>query len=117
MRHERLSPDTIPSLRARIEVLQTRFSTIRAERKVGWEKELEKVRLSIERDGASVEALLRRRVHTRWAMWNELCWIHRVSRGVEAEWRTYAAKERIWAKADWENWDQLALVLDSIAGT
>lgn len=65
IRHDKLSVDQVEKLKKRIETHQMKLEGIRAAQKEGWEAEYEKVQSMIEKDTATIQAQLNRRVFIR----------------------------------------------------
>jgi len=72
IRHHRLSGDSVEQLKKRIETNTIRIQTIQSAAKENWEAERDKLSSMIERDQATIQNLLRRRVFIRYSMWHEL---------------------------------------------
>lgn len=65
IRHDRLSPDHVDRLRKRIDTTGHKLETVRQVKKDGWENEADKLAVAIEKDQATIAALLARRVFIR----------------------------------------------------
>ena len=65
IRHDRLSPDQVDRLRKRVDTTGHKLETVRQAKKEGWEHEADKLTVSIEKDQATIAALLARRVFIR----------------------------------------------------
>lgn len=65
IRHDRLSPDLVDRLRKRVETTGHKLETVRQAQKEGHEQEVDKLTGAIEKDQATIAALLARRVFIR----------------------------------------------------
>ena|ERR1700722_13299185 len=65
IRHDRLSMDQVERLKKRIESNSIKLESIKQTKKEGWEDEVERLTLAIERDQATIAAQLHRRVFIR----------------------------------------------------
>lgn len=65
IRHDRLSGDQVDRLRKRIETSSLKLESVKQAQKERWEIEADKIAGSIEKDQATVAALLNRRVFIR----------------------------------------------------
>lgn len=108
-RHDRLSKDSVDSLRKRVETKQKRLDIVRSARKPSWEVEEEKLVSVIEQDNAEIERSLARRVYNRYCMWNEYSVVfHSRQAGQTTRgWRTYTKDHVEAVKGSVERWDQL----------
>ena len=67
IRHDRLSGDNVERLKKHIETTQSKLEGIRIAQKEGWEQEVDRLSVSIERDQASIVSLLNRLIFIRYS--------------------------------------------------
>jgi sorting nexin-8 len=65
IRHVRLSGDQVERLKKRVESNSSKLESVKAAQKEGWEAEVDRFIGLMERDQASIAALLNRRVFIR----------------------------------------------------
>lgn len=115
-RHERLSKDSVDSLRKRVESKQKKLETVRINHRTGWEIEDEKLVLAIEQDNSSITSLLARRVFIKHCLWHELSVVLHSRQAAQATlgWRQYAT-ERIVVQKNVESlWKGLSTRLEDM---
>ncbi|KAJ9106295.1 hypothetical protein QFC21_001440 [Naganishia friedmannii] len=76
LRHDKLSKDTVDTLRKRVEAKQKKLSAVRQAKKSSWETEAEKLVTAIEQDNNNIKVLLERRVFIRHCMYHEMLVLH-----------------------------------------
>jgi len=72
IRHDRLSGDQVERLRKRVEQNSLKLENVKNSQKEGWEAEVEKYIVLVEKDQAAIAAALARRVFIRLCLWQEL---------------------------------------------
>ncbi|GBE86450.1 hypothetical protein BKA93DRAFT_808821 [Sparassis latifolia] len=72
IRHDRLSVDQVERLKKNVEKNSLKLEGVRQAQKEGWEHEADRIAGLVEKDQASIGALLNRRVFIRACMWHEL---------------------------------------------
>ncbi|KAJ9126793.1 hypothetical protein QFC24_001825 [Naganishia onofrii] len=76
LRHDKLSKDTVDTLRKRVETKQKKLAAVRQAKKSSWEAEAEKLVTAIEQDNNNIKVLLERRVFIRHCMYHEMLVLH-----------------------------------------
>ncbi|KAF8573329.1 hypothetical protein K439DRAFT_1375705 [Ramaria rubella] len=114
-RHDRLSGDQVERIKKRVEAASQRLESIKSAQKDGWVEEADKIISTIERDQATISALLARRVFIRHCMWHELRVVlhNRENTLLSQAVRIFARDERDFVDAIHSNWVSLA---DEIEG-
>ncbi|KAI0666812.1 hypothetical protein C8Q78DRAFT_1107213 [Trametes maxima] len=115
IRHDRLSPDQVDRLRKRVETTGNKLEGVRQTKKDGWEHEADKLTGAIEKDQATIAALLARRVFIRASMWHELRVVlhNRENTLLTQAVRSFAREEHDFSEAALGNW---ASLVDSVEG-
>ncbi|KAI0644230.1 hypothetical protein C8Q79DRAFT_134931 [Trametes meyenii] len=115
IRHDRLSLDQVDRLRKRVETTGNKLEGVRQIKKDGWEHEADKLAGAIEKDQATIAALLARRVFIRACMWHELRVVlhNRENTLLTQAVRSFAREEHDFSEAAVSNW---ASLVDSVEG-
>ncbi|KAI0629122.1 hypothetical protein C8Q77DRAFT_1236453 [Trametes polyzona] len=115
IRHDRLSPDQVDRLRKRVDTTGHKLETVRQAKKEGWEHEADKLTVSIEKDQATIAALLARRVFIRACMWHELRVVlhNRENALLTQAVQAFAREEHDFTEAAVGNW---ASLVDAVEG-
>ncbi|KAF8517893.1 hypothetical protein BU17DRAFT_49345 [Hysterangium stoloniferum] len=109
-RHDRLAGDNVERIKKRIESASSRLEDVKAKQKENWADEAERIVSTIERDQATVAALLARRVFVRHSMWHELRVVlhNRENTLLTQAVHLFSREERNYAQAVHANWERLA---------
>ncbi|KAI9063893.1 hypothetical protein FKP32DRAFT_1571236 [Trametes sanguinea] len=109
IRHDRLSPDQVDRLRKRVETTGHKLEAVRQAKKDGWEHEADKLSVTIEKDQATIAALLARRVFIRACMWHELRVVlhNRENTLLTQAVQSFAREEHDFSEAAVNNWASL----------
>ncbi|KAF9810448.1 hypothetical protein IEO21_06918 [Rhodonia placenta] len=115
IRQDRLSVDQVDRLKKREESNKLKLEAIKQAQKDGWKQEADKLTVLIEKDQASVAALLNRRVFIRSCMWHELRVVlhNRENTLLTQTIQVLAKEERDFAETLLSNWTSLA---DAVEG-
>ncbi|KAL1943068.1 hypothetical protein VTO73DRAFT_4739 [Trametes versicolor] len=115
IRHDRLSPDLVDRLRKRVETTGHKLETVRQAQKEGHEQEVDKLTGAIEKDQATIAALLARRVFIRASMWHELRVVlhNRENTLLTQAVQAFAREEHDFSEASVGNW---ASLVDAVEG-
>jgi sorting nexin-8 len=65
IRHERLSGDQVDALKKKVATNSIKMDGIKAAQKDGWKEQADKIAVSIEKDNATIQAQLHRRLFIR----------------------------------------------------
>ncbi|OSD02930.1 hypothetical protein PYCCODRAFT_1434816 [Trametes coccinea BRFM310] len=116
IRHDRLSPDQVDRLRKRVETTGHKLETVRQAKKEGWEHEADKLSVTIEKDQATIAALLARRVFIRACMWHELRVVlhNRENTLLTQAVQSFAREEHDFSEAAVSNWASLMEAVDGM---
>lgn len=137
LRHDRLSGDNVERLKKRIELTQSKLEGARATQKEGWQQEVDRFTVLIERDQASIAAQLNRRVFIRYwyvshmdcienevtryvlvlySMWHELRVVlhNRENTLVTQAVRDFAREESAFSEIVLNNWNSLADAVENM---
>ncbi|KAH8833010.1 hypothetical protein DL96DRAFT_1523298 [Flagelloscypha sp. PMI_526] len=116
IRHDRLSIDTVERLKKRIETNSAKIETIKNAGKDGWQDQVESLLTSIEKDQASIQRMMQRRVFIRACMWHELRVIlhNRENTLLTEVVKNFAREERDFVELVVNNWTALGEAVESM---
>jgi len=113
-RHDRLAPDAIDKLTKRVEGAQRKLENVRQDRPK-WQDERDALVAAIEADQKAIEALQKRRLTIKFAMWEELRLLARLSTLLSVAIRTLATDEGQYAEQQSSLWSLLSDHLGALA--
>ncbi|WVQ93322.1 hypothetical protein IAU59_000390 [Kwoniella sp. CBS 9459] len=92
VRHDKLSKDSVDSLRKKVETRSKKIDGLKSAAKPGWEGEVDKLVAATDQDNSTIASLLSRRVFIRACMWHELSVVHhsRQAAQVTLGWREFS---------------------------
>ncbi|PFH50265.1 hypothetical protein AMATHDRAFT_145640 [Amanita thiersii Skay4041] len=116
IRHDRLSPDQVDRLKKRVETNSIRLDGIRAAQKEGWQDEVDRLTVLIEKDQATIAAQLNRRVFIRACVWHELRVIlhNRENALLSLAVQAFAREEQTFTENALRNWVSLGEAVENM---
>ncbi|EMD38933.1 hypothetical protein CERSUDRAFT_151694 [Gelatoporia subvermispora B] len=116
IRHDRLSVDQVDRLKKRVDTNSQKLESVKQAKKEGWEQEADKITGLIEKDQASINAQMNRRIFIRACMWHELRVVlhNRENTLLTQTVRTFAREEHEFSEGVVTNWASLVDAVDGM---
>ncbi|CAL1715044.1 unnamed protein product [Somion occarium] len=116
IRHDRLSGDSVEKLKKRVETNSLKLEGVKQTKKERWQEEADKIAGIIEKDQASIAAMLNRRVFIRASMWHELRVVlhNRENTLLTQAVKTFAREESSFSESVAANWTSLVDAVESM---
>lgn len=116
IRHSRSSIDQIDRLKKRVESSLLKLESVKTAQKNNWQDEADQIMGSIEKDQATIQAQLNRKVYIRACMWHELRVVlhNRENTLVALGMQDFAQEEHQFTRALARNWESLEATMEDM---